>query len=44
MNKPTRFPKEVGERAVRMVFEHTEEHGSQWGAIRSIAGKIDAIC
>jgi transposase len=23
-----------------MVFEHTEEHGSQWGAIRSIAGKI----
>jgi len=23
-----------------MVLEHTEEHGSQWAAIRSIAGKL----
>jgi transposase-like protein len=23
-----------------MVFEHTSEYGSQWGAIRSIAEKI----
>ncbi len=40
MNKLTRFPKEVRERAVRMVFEQTEGHGSQWAAIRSIADKI----
>jgi len=30
----------VRERAVRMVFEHTEEHGTQWAAIRSISGKL----
>ena len=23
-----------------MVFEHVDEYGSQWAAIRSIAGKI----
>jgi Transposase. len=23
-----------------MVFEHTEEHGTQWAAIRSISGKL----
>jgi len=40
MNKLTRYPKEVRERAVRMVFEHTEEHSSQWATIQSIAGKI----
>ena len=31
---------EVRERAVRMVFEHTGEHASQWAAIGSIAAKI----
>jgi transposase len=36
----TKSSPEVRERAVRMVFEHTPEHSSQWAAITSIAGKI----
>lgn len=40
MNKPTTYSPEVRERAVRMVFEHTHEHASQWSAIQSIAEKI----
>jgi transposase len=35
-----KYPKEVRERAVRMVFEHQDEHDSQWKAIQSIASKI----
>ena len=38
--RPSRFSPEVRERAVRMVFEHTQEHASQWAAITSIAEKI----
>jgi transposase len=36
-----RYPAEVRERAVRMVFEHTREYPSQWKAIESIAEKLD---
>ncbi len=35
-----RYSPEVRERAVRMLFEHQHEHGSQWAAIVSVAAKI----
>ncbi len=40
MSRSSRFSQEVRERAVRMVFEHGGQYGSQWEAIRSIAEKI----
>jgi transposase len=36
----SRYRRELRERAVRMVFEHQEEHPSQWAAICSIAQKF----
>ena len=35
-----RYPDEVRERAVRMVFEHQDEYPSQWKAIESISTKL----
>src|SRR5664280_1390550 len=40
MDRQTRYPKEVRERAVRLVFEHEREYPSQWAAITSIASKL----
>ena len=40
MARRGRYPAEVRERAVRMVFEHEREYESQWAAIASIAGKL----
>jgi len=40
MTRRCRYPQEVRERAVRMVFEHQGEHPSQWAAITSIAMKF----
>ena len=36
-----RYPDEVRERAVRMVFEHQAGYPSQWKAIESIALKLN---
>ena len=40
MNTQKRYPKEVKERAVRMVLDHSGEYDSEWQAMRSIAGKF----
>jgi transposase len=40
MEKRGRYPAEVKERAVRLVFEQQGEDGSQWATIGSIAGKM----
>ena len=40
MSRQGRYPQELHERAVRMVFEHRDEHDSQWAAITSIAHKF----
>ena len=40
MGRPSRYAPEVRERAVRLVFEHEDQHDSQWAAIRSVAAKV----
>jgi transposase len=40
MDRQTRYPVEVRERAVRLVFEHQDEYDSQWAAIASVATKL----
>ena len=40
MTRPTRYPPELRERAMRLVREHREEHPSEWAAIQSVAAKL----
>ncbi|HZA83059.1 MAG TPA: IS3 family transposase, partial [Actinomycetes bacterium] len=40
MTRQGRYPQELRERAVRLVFEHQDDHASQWAAICSIAHKF----
>jgi len=43
MDRQTRYPKEVRERVVRMVFEREREYSSQWAAITSIAKTTSCV-
>jgi transposase len=40
MDKRGRYPAEVRERGVRLVFEQQDSYESQWAAITSIAAKL----
>ena len=40
MGRQSKFPAEMRERAVRLVFEQQVKHESQWAAIVSIAEKM----
>jgi transposase len=40
MARPSKYSPELRDRAVRLVFEHTADHGSQWAAIRSVGEKL----
>jgi transposase len=40
MARPSKYPLELRERAVRLVIESKVDYGSEYGAIRSISAKI----
>ena len=40
MGKQGRYPAEVRERAMRLVFESEGDHRSRWSAVESVAAKI----
>ena len=40
MARPSRYPSELRERAVRMVLESKAHYGSEYEAIRSISAKL----
>ena len=40
MGRQSRYPAEVRERAVRLVFDQQANHPSQWATIVSVASKL----
>jgi transposase len=40
MARPSKYPEELRERAVRMVAEFAPQYGSQWAAITAVAEKL----
>jgi transposase len=38
--RPGRYPAEIRERAVRMLFEHRDEYPTEWKAIVSISSQL----
>ena len=40
MERRSKYPAEVRERAVRLVFEQQQNHASQWATIVSVATKL----
>jgi transposase len=40
MGRKSKYPAEVRERAVRLVFEQLPSHDSEWAALTSIAEKV----
>ena len=40
MGRPSKYPEELRERAVRMVAEIRPDYPSQWAAICEVAGKL----
>lgn len=40
MARPSKYPAEFRERAVRLVFESTSEHASQWAAITAVSQQL----
>ena len=41
LGRPTRYSREVQERAIRMVREHGPEQPSQWAAMQAIAPELE---
>jgi transposase len=40
MARPTKYPPELRDRAVRLVIESKEQYPSEWAAMASIAAKL----